>query len=64
MARAYQKREFCDEKCILWIIFSKQFISAQICKDRCIYTAYDFHDWLQENGFVIIKQVTIKDLVK
>lgn len=58
--RNYNKYEFCkDVKCIFLIPSSSN--GQVICqrsdrKLKCVKTAKDFHTWLNENNFFILKQ--------
>lgn len=59
----YKRREFCnDVKCPLQLLLNKQQEGSlgyeeirRICKENCIFTTYDFHHWLIEKGFLIVK---------
>ncbi len=64
--RDYKRREFCkDIMCAIQLDLDAQAEDSkeyeqirQICKDRCKYTTYQFHHWLIEKGFMIIKPET------
>jgi len=59
----YQRREFChDVKCPIQLLLdeqeegSEQYESIrQICKTNCIFTTYQFHHWLIDKAFLIVK---------
>ena len=59
----YKRREFCnDVRCPLQMLLNKQDEGSEgyeeiraICKENCIHTTYDFHHWLIEKGFLIVK---------
>lgn len=52
----YQKREFCiAKKCIVLEEIELDPKAKERCKEDCEFTAWEFHDWLQEQGFSIIK---------
>jgi hypothetical protein len=61
--RDYQRREFCkDVKCSVQreLDTKKQGTEAYekvrgICKNACVYTTYQFHHWLINKGYVIVK---------
>jgi len=61
--RDYKRREFCkDVRCDIQLDLDAQEPGSegyerirQICKERCKYTTYQFHHWLIEKGFLIIK---------
>lgn len=27
----------------------------EICKENCLHTTYEFHHWLIENGFMLVR---------
>lgn len=59
----YKRREFCnDVKCKLQLDLnaqkegSKEYENIrQKCKTGCLYTTYQFHHWLIQKGYLIIK---------
>ena len=59
----YQRREFCkDVKCSVQLDLDAQAPNSdeyekirQICKSDCGYTTYQFHHWLIEKGYLIIR---------
>ena len=59
----YQRREFCkDVKCPVQLDLEAQEQGSeeyekirQICKTNCRYTTYQFHHWLIEKGYLIIR---------
>jgi len=59
----YKRREFCnDVKCPVQLLLNKQKEDSeeyenirQICKTNCIFTTYQFHHWLIEKGYLIIR---------
>ncbi len=59
----YQRREFCKEvKCPLQndLDTQQQGTDAhekirQACKAACRYTAYQFHHWLIDKGYVVVR---------
>ena len=59
----YKRREFCnDVKCSRQMELNTQNDGSkeyedirQKCKSECLYTTYQFHHWLIENGFLVIK---------
>jgi hypothetical protein len=62
----YKRREFCnDVKCHVQTLLNRQTEGSedyekirQICKNNCIFNTYQFHHWLIEKGFLIIKPKT------
>jgi hypothetical protein len=59
----YKRREYCnDVKCPIQLILNQQQEGSEqydktreICKGKCISTTYQFHHWLIENGFQVVK---------
>ena len=59
----YQRREYCkDLKCPLQVELDSQKPGSKeyedirnICKTDCKYTTYQFHHWLIEKGYLIIR---------
>ena len=59
----YKRREFCrDVKCPVQMELdslkegSEEYEKVrQICRSDCKYTAWQFHHWLIEKGFLIVK---------
>lgn len=59
----YQRREFCkDVKCRRQIELessaegSEQYEKTRkICKSACEHTTYEFHHWLIEKGYLIMR---------
>ncbi len=59
----YKRREFCkDVKCRIQLELEKHEEGSEeyerirnICKTDCIYTTYQFHHWLIEKGYLIVR---------
>jgi len=59
----YKRREYCkDVECPVQLIMNKKKEGTPeyeelrgICKNKCIHTTYEFHHWLIENGFLVVK---------
>lgn len=59
----YKRREFCNDiKCTLQLELNAKKEGSpeyenlrQQCKTGCLYTTYQFHHWLIQKGFLIIK---------
>ncbi len=59
----YKRREFCkDVKCRIQLELEKYKEGSEeyekirnICKTDCIYTTYQFHHWLIEKGYLIVR---------
>ena len=59
----YQRREFCkDIECPLQVLLDKQPPNSasynevrDICMSNCIRTTYEFHHWLIEKGYLVVR---------
>lgn len=59
----YQRREFCKaEKCPVQMDLEAQKAGSpeyeeirNICKSGCRYTTYQFHHWLCNQGYLIVR---------
>lgn len=51
MSREYKKYEYCKAIGCSGIEYSDK-----CCTSGCFYTAKDFHKWLKENNFKIVKE--------
>ncbi len=61
----YTKREFChDVKCPVQTLLDKQASDAEqfeftrgICKSNCIHSTHEFHAWLIEKGYLVVRPI-------
>ncbi len=61
--KVYKRREFCsDIKCATQTKLNKLNIASksyertrQICRAHCKFTTWQFHHWLIEKGYLILK---------
>jgi len=59
----YQRREFCKElPCPIQVLLDKATADSpdyehirNICKNSCIHTTYEFHHWLIQKGYLIVR---------
>jgi len=59
----YKRREYCnDVKCPIQMIMNqKEEDSAElqelrdICKENCLHTTYEFHHWLVDKGYLLLR---------
>jgi len=59
----YKRREFCkDVKCAVQMDLEKYAEGSDgydkirdICKNECRYTTYQFHHWLMDKGYLIVR---------
>ena len=62
----YQRREFCkDVKCPVQLDLDNQEQGTEryeairaACKTNCKYTTYQFHHWLIEKGYLVVRPQT------
>ena len=60
----YQRREYCkDIGCPVQTVLDAQEPDSEayeqvrsICKSGCIHTTYEFHHWLIEKDYLIVRQ--------
>lgn len=61
----YQRREFCkDLPCPIQTLLEAEPEGTPryeqirgICKSSCIHTTYEFHHWLIQKGYLLVKPV-------
>lgn len=59
----YPKREYCrDIHCPIQTLLEKQSSNPEeyefirgICKSNCIHTTHEFHSWLIEKGYMVVR---------
>jgi hypothetical protein len=59
----YQRREYCkDIECPVQLLLDTQEPDSKgyetvrrICKTKCIHTTYEFHHWLIEKGYLVVR---------
>ena len=59
----YQRREYCkDIQCPIQVLLDKQAPDSDgyaevrgICRTKCIHTTYEFHHWLIEKGYLVVR---------
>ena len=59
----YQRREYCrDIACPVQLLLDKQASGSAeydevrgICKTNCIHTTYEFHHWLIQKGYLVVR---------
>ena len=60
----YQKREFCkDLPCAIQLLLNKEKEGSpqyeqirSICKASCIHTTHEFHAWLIQKGYLLVRK--------
>ena len=61
--RDYERREYCkDIACPVQLLLDKQSPDSEgyqevweLCINSCIHSTYEFHHWLIEKGFLVVK---------
>ena len=59
----YQRREYCNDiRCPIQLLLDGQEPGSAgyeeiraICKTNCIHTTYEFHHWLIEKGYQLVR---------
>ncbi len=59
----YKRREFCnDVQCFIQLELNSQEQESEkyektrnLCKSNCKYTTYQFHHWLMNKGYLIVR---------
>jgi len=59
----YKRREYCnDVKCSIQMLMNAKGEDTpdydslrEICKSGCVHTTYDFHHWLINKGYIIVR---------
>ncbi|MDO8726455.1 MAG: hypothetical protein Q7J35_10345 [Candidatus Methanoperedens sp.] len=59
----YKRREYCnDVKCPIQVIMNQKELDSSeynelrdICKEHCLYTTYEFHHWLVDKGYLLLR---------
>ena len=59
----YKRREYCNDiRCAVQMLLNQHQEGTEqyekireICKKSCIHTTYEFHHWLIEKGFEVVK---------
>jgi hypothetical protein len=59
----YKRREYCnDVQCPVQMLMNKKSQDSdeynelrEICHKNCMHTTYEFHHWLIEKGYLLVK---------
>lgn len=59
----YKRREYCnDVECPVQMLMNRKEQDSvdysdlrEICKKNCLHTTYEFHHWLIEKGYLLLK---------
>jgi hypothetical protein len=60
----YQRREYCNDiKCKIQMLLNQESADSpkyeeirSICKSDCIHSTYEFHHWLIEKGYLLVRK--------
>ena len=60
----YQRREYCkDIRCPVQLLLDQQPEGSEqygqvrsICQSACIHTTYEFHHWLIQKGYEVVRR--------
>lgn len=59
----YKRREYCNDiGCPIQMIMNKKEQDSEdyndlreMCKENCLHTTYEFHHWLIEKGYLLVR---------
>lgn len=59
----YQRRAYCNDiECPIQMMLNQEERGSEkyeqirvICRDHCLHTTHEFHAWLIEKGYLVIK---------
>ncbi|MFZ2411389.1 MAG: hypothetical protein WAW23_07455 [Candidatus Methanoperedens sp.] len=59
----YKRREYCNDiECPIQVVMNKKTQCSadynhlrEICMKNCLHTTYDFHHWLIEKGYLLLR---------
>jgi len=59
----YKRREYCEDiGCPVQLMMNKKEQTCEdyndlreICKESCLHTTYEFHHWLIEKGYLLVR---------
>ncbi|VVB88812.1 Uncharacterised protein [uncultured archaeon] len=59
----YKRREYCNDlECPIQMIMNQKELDSveynelrDICKEYCLHTTYEFHHWLIDKGYLLVK---------
>jgi len=63
----YKRREYCnDVVCPVQMIMNKKEQNSEeyqelrdICREHCLHTTYEFHHWLVNKGYLLLRKKEI-----
>lgn len=65
----YKRREYCNDiKCPVQVMMNRKAQGAAdyndlraICQENCLHTTYEFHHWLIEKGYLVVRPESGED---
>jgi hypothetical protein len=59
----YKRREYCNDiQCPVQVMMNEKEQDSmdynglrEICQKKCLHTTYEFHHWLIEKGYLLVK---------
>ncbi|MCZ7356941.1 MAG: hypothetical protein O8C65_08410 [Candidatus Methanoperedens sp.] len=59
----YKRREYCNDiECPVQVMMNKKAQGSpdyndlrEICQENCLHTTYEFHHWLIEKGYLLVR---------
>ena len=59
----YKRREYCNDiRCPVQVMMNKKTPDSadyndlrEICQAKCLHTTYEFHHWLIEKGYLLLR---------
>ncbi|HMB44220.1 MAG TPA: hypothetical protein VKL21_00210 [Candidatus Methanoperedens sp.] len=59
----YKRREYCNDiQCHVQMMMNKKTQDSEdyndlreICQENCLHTTYEFHHWLIEKGYLLVR---------
>ena len=59
----YKRREYCNDiECPIQVMMNKKTQESadyndlrEICQTNCLHTTYEFHHWLIEKGYLLLR---------
>ncbi len=65
----YKRREYCNGvKCPVQMMMNRKVQDSEdyndlraICQENCLHTTYEFHHWLIEKGYLVVRPESGED---
>lgn len=65
----YKRREYCNDiKCPVQVMMNRKTQDTAdyndlraICQENCLHTTYEFHHWLIEKGYLVVRPESGED---